>query len=163
MKILHIHNIFQQLPYDFPFFLYSLSDITAALYSSLLSIGLGFIRCGKEPSLGGTESGSSVHQNRALFRNSIFYFFNIYFLLEFDLPTYSTTPSAHPVKCPPQCPSPSHPISPPTSPSTTPCLFPRVRSLSCFFTLSDFSHSFSLLSPLIPFTIFYITHMSETI
>lgn len=48
MKILHIHNIFQQLPYDFPFFLYSLSDITAALYSSLLSIGLGFIRCGKE-------------------------------------------------------------------------------------------------------------------
>ena len=28
----------------------------------------------------------------------------VYFLLEFDLPTYSITSSAHPVKCPPQLP-----------------------------------------------------------
>ena len=35
------------------------------------------------------------------------------FLLEFDLPTHSITPSAHPVKCPSQCLSPSHPILPP--------------------------------------------------
>ena len=89
--------------------------------------------------------------------------FLVYFLLEFDLPTYSITPSAHPIKCPPQCPSPSHSILPPASPSTTPCSFPRVRSLSCFVTLYDFTHSFSLLSTIIPFTIFYIPHMSETI
>ena len=46
-------------------------------------------------------------------------FFCIYFLLEFDLPTYRITPSVHSVKGPPQCLSPSHPILPPTSPSTT--------------------------------------------
>ena len=72
--------------------------------------------------------------------------FLVYFLLEFDLPTYSITPSAHPIKCPPQCPSPSHSIPLPTSPSTTTCSFPRVRSLSCSLTLTDISHSFSLLS-----------------
>ena len=90
-------------------------------------------------------------------------FFWYIFLLEFDLPTYSITPSAHPIKCPPQCLSPSHPIPLPISPSTTPCSFPRVRSLSCSVTLSDFSGSLSLLSPIIPFTIFYIPCMSETI
>ena len=79
----------------------------------------------------------------------------------FNLPTYRITPSAHPIKCPPQCLSPSHPNRPPTSPSTTLCSFPRVRSLSCFVTLSDISCSFSLLSPLIPFSIFYIPCMSE--
>ena len=66
------------------------------------------------------------------------------FLLEFNLPKYSITPSAHPIKCPPQCPSPSHPNPLPTSLSTTPCLFPRVRSLSRFVTLSDiFTHFLS--------------------
>ena len=76
----------------------------------------------------------------------------IHFLLEFDMPTYSITPSAHPVKWPPSVPitqSPHHPFD---SPSTTPCLFPRVRSLSWSVTFSDFSHSFSLLFPIIPFT-----------
>ena len=95
-------------------------------------------------------------------RNKVYLIFFLIFLLEFNLPTYSITPSAHPAKCPPQCLSPSHPNSPPTSPSTTPCSFPRVRCLSCFVTLSNFSHSFSLLSPLIPFTIFYIPQMNET-
>ena len=33
------------------------------------------------------------------------------FLLEFNLQTYSITPSANPAKFPPQCPSPSHPNS----------------------------------------------------
>ena len=92
----------------------------------------------------------------------------------FNLPTYRITPSAHPVKCPlqcpslghshpPQCPSLGHPHLLPTSPSTTRCSFPRVRCLSCFVTLSDFSHSSSLLSPIILFTISYIPYMSETI
>ena len=63
------------------------------------------------------------------------------------------TPSAHPIKCPPQGPSPSYPMSPPASPSTTLCSFPRARSLSWFVSLSNFSHSFSLLSLIIPFTI----------
>ena len=79
-----------------------------------------------------------------------FYFLFIYFLLLFNLPTYSITPSAHPTKCPPQCPSPSHPNTTPTSPSTTPCSFPRVRCLSCFVTLADiFTHFLSF--PFIPF------------
>ena len=43
------------------------------------------------------------------------------------------------------------------------CSFPRIRGFSCSVTLSDNSHSFSLLSPMIPFTIFYISCMSETI
>ena len=30
----------------------------------------------------------------------VFFYMDI-FLLEFDLPTYSITPSAHPIKCPP--------------------------------------------------------------
>ena len=80
----------------------------------------------------------------------------IVILLEFDLPTYSVTPSAHPIKCPTLCPSPSHLIPLPTSSSTTPCSFPKVRSLSCSITLSAFSYSFSPLSPLFPFTISYI-------
>ena len=50
------------------------------------------------------------------------------FLLGFNLPTYSITPSAHPIKCPPQCLSPSHLLPPPTSLSTIPCLFPRKLS-----------------------------------
>ena len=69
--------------------------------------------------------------------------------------TYTITPRAHSVKCPPQDLSPSHPLPPPTSPSTTPCSFPRVRSLSCFVSLSNFSHSFSLLPLIIPFSISY--------
>ena len=81
----------------------------------------------------------------------------------FNLPTYRITPSAHPVKCPPQCPSPSHPNALPTSLSTTPNSFPRDRSLSCSVSLSDISHSFSLLLPLFPFLIFYIPRMNETI
>ena len=90
------------------------------------------------------------------------FFLCIYFLIEvWFLPTHSVTPSAYPVKCPPQCPSPSHAMPPPTSPSTTPCLFPRVRSLSCSVTLSHFSYSFSLLSPIIPFTISYIPKESS--
>ena len=68
-----------------------------------------------------------------------------------------------PSSAPPQCPPPSHPIPPPTSPFTTPCSFPRVRSLSHSVTFSDISHSCSLLSPLFPFTIFYIPQMNETI
>ena len=38
-------------------------------------------------------------------------------------------------------------ISLPTSPSTTPCSFPRFRCHSYFVNLSDYSPSFSLLSP----------------
>ena len=83
----------------------------------------------------------------------IFYWSSIY--------QHSITLTAHPLKCPPQCPSPSHPIPLPTSPSTTPCLFPRVRSLSYSVILSNFSLSFSLLSPIIPFTISYIPLMNE--
>ena len=44
----------------------------------------------------------------------VHYIFYVFFLLEFNLPTYSITPSAHPFRCPPQCPSPSHPIPSPT-------------------------------------------------
>ena len=69
-------------------------------------------------------------------------YFLYVFLLEFDLPTYSITPSAHPVKCPLHCPSPSHPNPLPPSLPTTPCSFPRVRSLSCSVSLTDISHSF---------------------
>ena len=81
---------------------------------------------------------------------ALFVCFFVYFLLEFDLPTYSITPSAHPVKCPPQCLSPSHPIPLPTSPSTTPCSFPRVRSLSCSVTSLIFPTHF-LSFPLVFF------------
>ena len=54
-------------------------------------------------------------------------FFSVYFLLEFDLPTYSLTPSAHPVKSLPQYLSPSHPI--PHPPPLPPPLvnFPELR------------------------------------
>ena len=74
----------------------------------------------------------------------------------FNLPTYRITPSAHPIKCLPQCPSPSYPIPSPTSPSTTLYLFPRVRNLSWFVSLSNFSHSVPLLSLIVPFPIYYI-------
>ena len=37
----------------------------------------------------------------------------VYFLLEFNMPTYSVIPTAHPLKCHPQRLSPSHPIPPP--------------------------------------------------
>ena len=57
----------------------------------------------------------------------------------FNLPTNNITPSAHPIKCSPQCPSLSYPIPLPTSPLTTFYLFPRVRSLSWFVSLSNFS------------------------
>ena len=91
-----------------------------------------------------------------------YYFFSHLFLLKFDLPTYSITPNAHPIKCPPQCASPSHP-----SPYPPPLLlsfvcFPELR-VSWFVILSNFSHSLPLLFPIIPFTISYIPHMSETI
>ena len=36
--------------------------------------------------------------------------FLVYFLLEFNLPTCSITPSANLIKCPPQCPSPIYSI-----------------------------------------------------
>ena len=49
------------------------------------------------------------------------------------------TPSVHSIKCPPQCPSPSFPNPLATSPSATLCLFLRVRSLSWFVFLSNFS------------------------
>ena len=56
-------------------------------------------------------------------------FFHL-FLLKFDFPKYSITPSARSIKCPPQCLSLSYPYPPPhTSPSTTLCSFPRVESL----------------------------------
>ena len=107
-----------------------------------------------------TDCGNEMEDQ--VFKNcqNLFYKF---FLLVFNLPTYRITPSAHPIKCPPQClsPSPPHPL--PTSPSTSPSSFPRVRSLSCSVSLSDISHSFFLLSPLFPFTIFYIPQMNETI
>ena len=64
---------------------------------------------------------------------------------------------------PPSVPVISHPHHLPTSPSTTLSSFSRVRSLSCSVSLSDISHLFFLLSPLLPFTIFYIPQMNETI
>ena len=70
-------------------------------------------------------------------------------LLQFKLPTYIITPSAHPIKCPLRCLSASHPQHPPTSFSTTLCLFPRVRSLSCSVSLIFPTHFLSSL--LIPF------------
>ena len=86
-----------------------------------------------------------------------FFFLNkkFIFLLLFNLPTYSITPSAHPTKFPSQCPSPSHPNPLPTSLSTTPCSFPRVRCLSCFITLTDiFTHFLSF--PLYSLSLFFI-------
>ena len=47
------------------------------------------------------------------------------------------TPSAHYITCPPECSSPSYPICPPTSPPATLSLFPIVKSLSWFFSLSE--------------------------
>ena len=43
---------------------------------------------------------------RAIFLkfNFLLKIFCTYFLLEFDMPTYSITPSAHPIKCPHRCP-----------------------------------------------------------
>ena len=80
------------------------------------------------------------------------------------MPTHSITSSFHPVNClTSQCPSPSQPIPLPNSPSTPPRSFPRFRSLSGSITLSDIYHSFSLISPTIPFPIFRIPRMSETI
>ena len=68
----------------------------------------------------------------------------VYFLLEFNLPIYSTTPSVQSIKCCPQCPSPSNPIPLPTSPSTTPCLLEY--SLCCtFYFLSPYI--FQLIFP----------------
>ena len=56
------------------------------------------------------EAGSKGHGDREW----IFFFVYIY-ILEFDLPTYSITLSAHPVNCPPsvpitQSPHPSAPL-----------------------------------------------------
>ena len=64
-----------------------------------------------------TDCRHELHEvtNMLCFSHNIFSFF-AYFLSEFDLPTYSITPSAHLVKCPPQCPSPNHSIPPPPSP-----------------------------------------------
>ena len=90
-------------------------------------------------------------------------FLFFYSLFKFHLPIYSIMPSAHPSKCPLQCPSPSYRIPPPPSPSATLCLFPRVRSFSWFVFLSNGPYSVSLISLIVPFTISYIPHMSETI
>ena len=93
----------------------------------------------------------------------VFCFLSFMFSLKFALSKYSIRPSTHHIKCSSKCSSPSHSMPPPTSTSFIPCPFPRVRSLSCFGTLSDFSPSFSLLSPMIPFTISCIPCMSETV
>ena len=103
------------------------------------------------------EAGTSRELSKCgCSKPSSFFFFLYIFLLEFNLPTYSIASSAHPIKCPPQCLSPIHPNPLPMSPSTTLVHF-AVRSLSCPVTITDISHSFSLLSPLFPFTIFVIS------
>ena len=59
-----------------------------------------------------------------------------------------------------------HPVTPnplPSSPSTTLCVFPRVRSLSWFVLLSNFSPLSSSPFLMVPCTISYISRMSETI
>ena len=102
----------------------------------------------------------------SFFKKMSFYvhLFNCYiFFIEGWFLTYSIVLHAHLVKCSPQCLSPSHPMPPSTSPHTTSCSFPRFRSLSCFVTLSNFFHLFSLISSIILYTIFYITWMNETI
>ena len=72
----------------------------------------------------------------SLLKTFIFIFLNFY-LLEFNLPTYSITPSAHPIKCPPQCPSPSHShLSPPPFPPPLVCFL----QLRVFF--KDFVYLF---------------------
>lgn len=47
------------------------------------------------------DTGRSICRgsHKVIYRG--FFCLNI-FLLEFNLPTYSVTPSAHPIKCPPQ-------------------------------------------------------------
>ena len=95
-------------------------------------------------------------------QENYFFIINLFFT-GVHLPTYRITPSAHPCKCPPHCLSPSHHHSPLTSPYTSPTSFPRDRNLSCSLSISDISHSFFLLPPLFPFTIFYIPQMNETI
>lgn len=72
-------------------------------------------------------------------RNSLILRF-ITFLLKFDLPTYNTQLSSHQVPSSVSITRLPHP--PPTSPSTTLCLFPRIRSHSCFVTLSNFPTHF---------------------
>ena len=72
----------------------------------------------------------------------------------------------HPVLIPSSVPlSSCHPVTPTSRPPPLPLLlvrFPELgRSLSCFVTLSDISHSFSLLSPLFPFTLFYIYYFTQ--
>ena len=96
----------------------------------------------------------------ALGQMSILFIYLLFFKFKFSFPACSITSSAHLIKCP-HCPSPSHPIPSPSSPSVALC-FP-VRSLSWFVFLSNFSHSISLLSYIVPFTISYILHISETI
>ena len=56
---------------------------------------------------------------------TVIIFSSLSFLLVFNLPTYSVTPSAHPVKCPPQCPSLSSPVTP--SPRPPPLPLPLVH------------------------------------
>ena len=93
-----------------------------------------------------------------LFYFILFYFILLFyylFLLEFNLPTYSITPSAHPTKCPLQCPSPSHP-----TPRPPPLPLPLVHfpELGVSHVLSP-SLIFSLIFspfPLFPFINFYI-------
>ena len=75
-----------------------------------------------------------------------------FFLLEFNLPTYSITPSAHPAKCPPHCPSSSDPNAPPTSPLPLPLVhFPE---LGVSHVLSP-SLIFSLIFSPFPFILFH--------
>ena len=72
----------------------------------------------------------------------------------------------HPVVIPSGAPlSACHPVTPSSHPPPLPLPlvhFPELR-VSHVLSPSDFSHSFSLLSPLFPFTIFYFPQMNETI
>ena len=83
--------------------------------------------------------------------------------MEFDLPTYSMTPSAPPIKCPPQCPSPSH--FTPRPPSLLPPLvhFPELGVSHVLSPSLIFPTNFFSFPHLFPFTIFYIPQMNETI
>ena len=123
-------------------------------------------RCGTQSQDPGTTTWAKGRRKTSeALRHPFFCVFTTvfnFFKFKFNLPTYSITP-AYPIKCPPQCLSPSHPIPQPTFPSATLWSFPRVRSLSWFVFLSNFSHLLPLLSLIIPFTISYFPHMSETI
>ena len=117
----------------------------------------------KTPNSGKRTRGGGKGGAFTLAITTSLFFYTFIFLLVFNLPTYRITPSAHPVKCPPQCLSPSHPH--PHPPPLPPPLV-RFPELGVFHVLSlflIFPTYFFLLSPLFPFTIFYIPPMNETI